>query len=118
MQYENLTQELVDRCLSQGADSAEVLLETDLDIAVHDLRACVPGFDDLDDLRQEALVSMIFNLGRGKFMGFQRMRAAIAAEDWERAAREALDSRWAAQVKHRAQEIAHVLRTGQERMPT
>ncbi|MGW8267931.1 MAG: TldD/PmbA family protein [Longimicrobiales bacterium] len=28
MQYENLTQELVDRCLSRGADSAEVLLQT------------------------------------------------------------------------------------------
>lgn len=28
MQYENLTQELVDRCLSGGADAAEVLLET------------------------------------------------------------------------------------------
>jgi len=28
MQYENLSQELVDRCLSRGADSAEVMLET------------------------------------------------------------------------------------------
>ncbi len=28
MQYEDLTQELVDRCLSRGADSAEVMLET------------------------------------------------------------------------------------------
>ena len=27
MQYDNLTQELVDRCLSQGADSAEVMIE-------------------------------------------------------------------------------------------
>ncbi len=27
MQYENLSQELVDRCLSRGADSAEVLIE-------------------------------------------------------------------------------------------
>jgi len=28
MQYDNLPEELVERCLSQGADSAEVLLET------------------------------------------------------------------------------------------
>jgi PmbA protein len=28
MQYENLSQELVDRCLSRGADAAEVLLQT------------------------------------------------------------------------------------------
>jgi len=34
MQYENLTQELVDRCLSRGADSAEVLLETGRQLSI------------------------------------------------------------------------------------
>jgi PmbA protein len=34
MQYENLAQELVDRCLSQGADSAEVLLETGRQLSI------------------------------------------------------------------------------------
>ncbi len=34
MQYENLTQELVERCLSRGADSAEVLLETGRQLSV------------------------------------------------------------------------------------
>lgn len=34
MQYENLTQELVDRCLSRGADSAEVLLETGRELSI------------------------------------------------------------------------------------
>jgi PmbA protein len=34
MQYEDLTQELVDRCLRQGADSAEVLLETGRQLSI------------------------------------------------------------------------------------
>ena len=34
MQYENLTQELVDRCLNRGADSAEVLLETGRQLSI------------------------------------------------------------------------------------
>jgi PmbA protein len=34
MQYENLSQELVDRCLSRGADSAEVLLQTGRQLSI------------------------------------------------------------------------------------
>jgi len=34
MQYEDLTQELVDRCSSRGADSAEVLLETGRQLSI------------------------------------------------------------------------------------
>ncbi len=34
MQYENLTQELVDRCLSRGADAAEVFLETGRQLSI------------------------------------------------------------------------------------
>ncbi len=34
MQYENLSQELVDRCLSQGADSAEVLIQTGRQLSI------------------------------------------------------------------------------------
>ena len=40
------------------------------------------------------------------------MRAAIAAGDWDEAAAEALDSRWAAQTGSRADEIAALLRGG------
>lgn len=40
----------------------------------------------------------------------EQMRAAIAAEDWDRAAAEALDSRWATQTGRRASHIAQILR--------
>jgi len=41
------------------------------------------------------------------------MREAIACDDWQLAATEALDSRWAAQTGRRAQHIAGMLRGGE-----
>lgn len=62
--------------------------------------------------RRDALIAMIYQLGPGGAMAFRRMRAAIAHNDWEEAARQALDSRWAAQTPARAREIAGILRSG------
>lgn len=69
--------------------------------------------------RQLALLNMMFNLGRDRFVGFGKMIAAIKANDWETAAREALDSKWSKQVDPRSQvgagrddRVAHMLRTG------
>ena len=53
---------------------------------------------------------MAFNMGQPRLAKFKRMIAAIKAGDWDRAAIEALDSRWAAQVGDRATEIAAMLR--------
>ena len=39
-----------------------------------------------------------------------RLRAAVRRSDWDEAAAEALDSRWAAQTGRRANDIAAMLR--------
>lgn len=91
---------------------AHDLLTADIQVALGAAQRLVPDWDALDDARQEALVNMIFNLGAPKFLEFRRMRAAIAAGDWERAAAEALDSKWARQVGARAREIAAMLHIG------
>ena len=54
---------------------------------------------------QEILVNMMFNLGRPRLAGFKRMRAAIDAQDWETAAMEGRDSKWARQVTKRADRL-------------
>ena len=46
-------------------------------------------------------------------MKFKRMLAAIEKGDWDTAALEALNSKWADQVGARAKEIAEMLRTGE-----
>jgi lysozyme len=85
-----------------------------------DVNECI---DDLEDVledswaviereREKALVDMRFQLGFYGFRSFRKMIQAIRNDDWQRAADEALDSRWAQQTPERAQEIATMLRDG------
>ena len=73
--------------------------------------ALVPGWRDFSALHRHALLSMAFNLGGPRLAGFVQMRAALEAEDFDRAADCALDSRWAVQTGRRALEIANMLRS-------
>ena len=88
---------------------AEFLLANDLTQAESVARYIYPAFDCFALAHRQALVSMAFNLGARRLAGFRKMRAAILAGDWTRAAHEALDSKWARQVPHRAAEIAAML---------
>lgn len=60
--------------------------------------------------RKYGLINMRFNLGMGRLRGFKKMLAALAASDWEAAATEALDSKWATQVGKRSEDIAKQIR--------
>ena len=68
------------------------------------------NFDSIAPTKQAALLSMAFNLGAPRLGKFHGMRAAIAAVDWQLAAAEALDSKWARKLLARAAEIASLLR--------
>lgn len=73
------------------------------------------GFDpDINEVRQRALVNMIFNLGKQGVKNFRKMCAAIYAKDWDKAAEEAKDSKWYNQVGRRSRRIVEELRTGEE----
>ena len=67
---------------------------------------------DLDQVRQEALVNMCFNLGFTRLTKFTNMMAAMAEGKYSLAATEALDSKWAKQVGKRSRDIAHMLEFG------
>ena len=92
-----------------SADEIDLLFANDLDMARAALTACLPGWAAPTPLVQAALLSMAFNLGQTRLMGFHRMRAAVLAGDYHTAADEALASRWAIQTGHRAQDIADIL---------
>ena len=62
-------------------------------------------FGDLPDEVQQILVNMMFNMGRPRLSGFKKFNAAIAAGDWEEAAKEGRDSRWYNQVTNRAERL-------------
>lgn len=73
----------------------------------------LPWLADLDPVRRDALVNMAYNLGVGGLLRFRRMLDALRRRDWDGAAREMLDSRWAEQVAGRARRLARQVRTGE-----
>ena len=101
------------RALFNGIPMAasQLMLEHDLDRAVETASRLVPGFNSLDPIRAEALVNMALNLGN-RLGKFKLMLAAVGAKNWPEAKRQALDSRWAEQVGHRAVELADRLEKG------
>lgn len=69
-------------------------------------------FDRLNLDRQIVLIDMTFNLGYKNFLSFKRMISALSRDDYKEAANEMLQSKWAHQVKNRANELANALLTG------
>lgn len=91
---------------------AEFMLANDLKECEEDLRT-FPWWVGLSQARQAALMDMRLQLGASGLRNFQRMLAAIAGGDYESAAEEALDSKWAREdTPRRAQDIARMLREG------
>lgn len=67
--------------------------------------------NDVDEIRQVALLNLAFNLGN-RLEGFKKANQAVMAKDWEKAANEFLDSKWAKQVKSRSERVTHCIRFG------
>lgn len=93
-------------------DILELILERDIEEAVKTCVSLFPTFGSLTDERQRVLVNMCFNLGYPKLAKFYKMRAAVQAGDYEKAADEMLDSLWAEQVGDRAKRLAERMRKG------
>lgn len=92
-------------------DEALLMLKNDINRAEADARKYA-WFDSLSDTRQNVVIEMIFNLGLNRFAGFVGMISAIVKGDFNDAADEMLDSKWAKQVGSRANELANLMRAG------
>ena len=93
-------------------DEVELMLQNDINQATKDVRSIFLGFDGFLENRQIALINMLFNLGKTKFLGFKKMITAIKNSNWDEAARQAADSKWHNQVGARALEIERLLEEG------
>jgi lysozyme len=108
----------VGRCLDPemglglSDDEINYLLRNDIERCYSEL-SVFSWFYDLNQTRQEALVSMLFQLGLTKFLGFKKTLKYIAEGKYEQAAKEMLDSKWAEQTPNRANEISYMIETGQ-----
>ena len=68
----------------------------------------------LDPIRQKVVIDMAYNLGVGGLLKFRKMIAALEYGDYEGAADQMLDSRWAEQVGMRATRLAEMMRSGRD----
>lgn len=94
--------------------SAECIFQDDVADARNDCLHAFPWFPELSEARQWVLINMCFNMGLSRLMGFKKFLQAMALGDYETAAREALDSLWAKQVKGRALELAQLIRGAEQ----
>lgn len=107
----------VGRCIEKGSlglseSEIEFLLSNDIDRVIRSLGAEYQWFTGLDEVRQAAMIDLAFNLGATRLRGFVKALGAMHDGDYERAADEFIDSRWASQVGSRALEITAMIRTG------
>lgn len=106
----------VGRCLDTvGITKQEAfyLLENDMSKAVSDCRDKIPCFNQLDDIRQNVLASMCFNMGIEGLLEFKKVLSCVAAKDFTQASMEMMNSKWASQVGKRAVRLAEMMRAGQ-----
>jgi len=94
-------------------EEAEMLLQNDIQRAVTQLKERFPWTLDLDEVRFAALINFTFNVGIGTVSKFVNAMALLKAKNYDMAADEFLQSRWAEQVGQRAVEVTEQIRTGE-----
>tara|TARA_X000001388_G_scaffold39560_1_gene27914 strand:- start:78 stop:518 length:441 start_codon:yes stop_codon:yes gene_type:complete len=103
---------LIDERLGGGIsqEEAEYLLTNDIQNCIKILSTQIETFNELSETRKIVLINMYFNLGNRLFK-FNNMLHAIHEKDFEEAANQMLDSKWAKQVKGRANELASMMKS-------
>lgn len=92
----------------------DLIFEFDLRVAAFEYNKLPTAVRaQVNQVRQEVLLEMIFNMGLPRLLGFKKMLAAVEAGDFETAAKEMLNSLWAKQVGKRADRLAELMRTGE-----
>ena len=91
----------------------ERVLEADLNNAVQGAEELCSDCPDLDDLAKETVVEMIFQLGETGVKKFRNFWKALkqTPPQYDLAATEMLDSRWAKQPPGRAKEMSDHMRS-------
>ena len=95
--------------LGISEDEAELMLRNDIDRSVQEC-ANWYWFDRQPDRIKRVLIELCFQLGYPALSGFNRMLSALSADNYETAAAELLDSKFAVQVPHRAKRLSDRLR--------
>ena len=99
--------------LGLSEEEINVLLINDVERVKNELTTAYFWFPALDEVRQAAMIDMCFNLGLSRLRGFVKAIEAMSRQQYDNAADEFLDSRWASQVGQRAIRVTDMIRTGE-----
>ena len=99
--------------LGLSDDEVDYLLENDIARVIKELSLAYSWFNDLDDVRRDAMIDISFNLGATKLRKFVLALDAMAKADYKSASEEFLDSDWSRTVKGRSIELAKMIATGE-----
>jgi len=86
-------------------DRVNSVFEKDVAIMIDEAKKIFPNLDQLPEEAQQVIVNMTFNMGRPRLSQFKKFIAGVNAGDWNKAAVEMMDSRWAKQVGARAERL-------------
>tara|TARA_R100000544_G_scaffold36473_1_gene24874 strand:+ start:696 stop:1118 length:423 start_codon:yes stop_codon:yes gene_type:complete len=98
--------------LGLSDDEVDYLLQNDIDRVILELDSEYDWFSDLDDIRQDAMIDISFNLGQTRLRAFKKALSAMSEGDWDEAADQFMDSRWSEQVGIRAKNLTEIIRSG------
>ena len=84
------------------------ILEHDLQSAIKGAKELMSenGCNDIDEIAEELIIEMVFQLGKTGVSKFRNMWKHLSALEYSMAASEMLDSRWAKQTPNRAQAMS------------
>jgi lysozyme len=110
----NLTIGIGRNLTAKGLSKSErdFLLANDVRDATADLAAAFPWAMELDQVRKDALLNMVFNEGVEHVKGFRIAMGSMQARNFQDAAAAFLDSLWAKQVGARARRLAEQIVSG------
>ena len=91
-------------------EQGQTLFQLSISRAVSDARRVVESFDDLDPKAKDVLVNMSYQMGAKGLREFKKMRRAIREGDYQKAAKELMNSDFAQrQTPNRAERLAKQL---------
>lgn len=90
---------------------AELMLKNDLDDIENFCRQMYEFWPDLSRCRQNVLMEMVYHMGPGDFMKFEKMIGALQKGDMDTAADELVDSDYGWDYPERSDELAEQLRS-------
>lgn len=94
------------------AEVARVHLRAELYGAMITAKKVFPLIDKMNDVRQEVLANMAYNLGETRLRKFKKMILAHDNLNFADMAKEMVDSKWYRQVGGRGQRLVHAMKLG------